>query len=122
MSSEFSKNAIERCFPQFIEAMRPHCDPRDFPAFERFLRKRLAHGAEAYGDESFHRSPLQILEEMEFETFDVPDWGFILTVIEKEDAALYRDVIRWAIDSYKIWHKMQRVKKRLRAKETLPQD
>jgi len=51
---------------------------KDFPKFVSMVKKRLRAGAKAYGDVSFGRSPIELIDEIEQELFDVTGWAFIL--------------------------------------------
>lgn len=62
MATEISKAAIKNYLPEFVAKMR----------------KRLRAGADAYGDVSFSRDPLQLIDEVEQELLDVAGWSWIL--------------------------------------------
>ena len=49
----------------------------DFPRFVEEIRKRLWVGADSYGDGSFSKDPVELLNEIENELLDVAGWGFI---------------------------------------------
>lgn len=61
-------------------------------AFEQYaagVSKRLAKGAEDYGDESFSKDPVELIKELQDECLDLAGWGFILhTRLQKMRAAL----------------------------------
>jgi len=77
MAGEISKSAIKTDFPQFVA----------------LIKKRLKAGADAYGDQSFSRNPLELAEEIQQEILDIAGWGWIL------------------------YHRLQQVKKALRDAE-----
>lgn len=59
----------------------PNLEPewrRHWPAFTQALQERLADGHREYGDESFSRTPLDLLSEIEQEVYDICGWAFIL--------------------------------------------
>lgn len=49
----------------------------DFPRFIGRVSERLKRGAQAYGDKSFSREPLELTGEMKEEIEDICGWGFI---------------------------------------------
>ena len=51
---------------------------RLWPVFENSIRHRLLTGASTYGDSSFSRSDIELLDEVAQELFDVVGWAFIL--------------------------------------------
>jgi len=48
--------------------------------FLRRLRIKLEHGARRYGEASFDRPVLELLDELEAEALDLAGWGFVLFV------------------------------------------
>ena len=50
----------------------------DFPGYCERIKARLEVGAQSYGDASFTRTPLELLEEIEQEILDIAGWSFIL--------------------------------------------
>ena len=54
-------------------------DPLDaWPAFAVRVRQRLEAGRAAYGDTSFSRDPVELLNELQQEALDLAGWGFVL--------------------------------------------
>ena len=54
-------------------------DPIDrWPAFASEVRARLETGRVAYGDKGFHRSPDELLAELQQEALDLAGWGYVL--------------------------------------------
>ncbi len=49
-----------------------------WPVFTEEVLSRLHVGAREYGDESFHRNPGELCEEVLQELDDVMGWGFVL--------------------------------------------
>ena len=62
----------------------PSDSPRSDAALERFdeftarIRARLEMGKRVYGDSSFERPPVSLVEEIRQEVLDVAGWSFIL--------------------------------------------
>ena len=50
----------------------------DFERFIARLRDRLEAGEAAYGDASFQRDPVALLDEVAEELLDVCGWSFVL--------------------------------------------
>lgn len=46
--------------------------------FMRALDERLGEGARAYGDKSYERSEIELLEELQLECLDLAGWGYVL--------------------------------------------
>lgn len=51
-----------------------------FPEYCSKIASRLRAGADTYGDESFGKGYLQLLEEIESEILDISGWSFVLWV------------------------------------------
>ncbi len=51
---------------------------KHWPDFVKRLEKRLATGHAEYGDESFAREPVDLLNEIIEEVDDIVGWGFVL--------------------------------------------
>lgn len=49
-----------------------------FGEFSARIRERLENGKRVYGDSSFERPPVRLLEEIRQEVLDVAGWAFIL--------------------------------------------
>lgn len=63
-----SEQAIESEWPQFVD----------------LVHSRLRVGAVEYGDTSFNRDPVELLDEIDQELADVAGWSFILRCQLKE--------------------------------------
>ena len=50
-----------------------------FPAFTDQIKNRLKQGAREYGDASFSKDPLTLLNEIQQEVLDICGWSFILS-------------------------------------------
>jgi len=50
----------------------------EFIDFAASLRDRLSKGADEYGNKSFSKHPVVLLDEIEEELLDVANWSFIL--------------------------------------------
>ena len=46
--------------------------------FMMALDDRIEQGALAYGDKSFERPPVELLEELQLEALDLAGWGYVL--------------------------------------------
>ena len=49
-----------------------------FPEFIETLRARMEQGFKKYGDKSFERSGVELLEEIEQEVLDICGWSVVL--------------------------------------------
>jgi len=49
----------------------------EFPAWSDKIRARCENGKLEYGDKSFSKDPLALIEELEQECLDIPGWSFI---------------------------------------------
>ena len=49
-----------------------------FPEFTARVEERLVNGKPVYGDSSFERSPMSLVEEIRQEVLDQAGWAFIL--------------------------------------------
>lgn len=69
------------CADDCRDAESPAPDPLDaFDEFTRAVRSRLEAGRVAYGDRSFSRPPVELVEELRQEALDLAGWGFVLFV------------------------------------------
>jgi len=50
----------------------------EFPGWTDKIRARCENGKLDYGDKSFSKEPLQLIEELKQECLDIPGWSFIL--------------------------------------------
>jgi hypothetical protein len=62
MTSDVSLKAIKEQFPGYCER----------------IKTRLEVGARTYGDKSFSREPVELLEEIQQEIDDISGWAFVL--------------------------------------------
>jgi len=53
---------------------------KDFPKFVSMVKKRLRAGAKAYGDVSFDRGPIELIDEIEQEILDIVGWVGFCTI------------------------------------------
>lgn len=49
-----------------------------FPEFVETLRERMEQGFKEYGDKSFDRPGMELIDELEEEVLDICGWGLIL--------------------------------------------
>ena len=49
-----------------------------FPGCMKLVKTRLIMGAKSYGDVSFRRGPIELIDEVDQEVLDIIGWGFIL--------------------------------------------
>jgi len=49
-----------------------------FVPFVNALNEKMKKGFEEYGDGSFKRPPIELLDEIEQEAMDIVGWGYIL--------------------------------------------
>lgn len=52
--------------------------PSDYQQFLSDLAAKLDRGAKEYGEVSFSRDPLELIEELKAECLDLAGWGYIL--------------------------------------------
>jgi len=65
---EDQKRESQRIHPRYKD---------DWPKFLDELDKRLSRGHREYGDRSFERPAFSLLEEVQEEILDIPNWAFI---------------------------------------------
>lgn len=60
-----------------------------FEDFAGLVQARLSAGAKEYGDRSFSRQPLELMDEIQEELLDICGWSFVLfTRLQKVRDAL----------------------------------
>jgi hypothetical protein len=60
----------------------------DYARFADLVAERLAKGEKEYGDKSFSRDPVELIDELQAECLDLAGWGFVLhTRLEAVKAA-----------------------------------
>lgn len=65
----------------------------EFEDFVRLVQTRLSAGAKEYGDRSFSRKPLDLMNEIQEELLDICGWSFVLfTRLKKVQNALQEGV------------------------------